>query len=129
MRALRLLSAGYSRRRSAGATRVGSPKRRRTWRSGTWRRRSPSTRRASPTPAMTKYPKPEYSLRIDWTCDPERASALVQRVFQEIDLVRGTLLPPDRIMRLRELLLREFEQNSQENGYLLNVISRRYEDG
>ncbi|PYR30858.1 MAG: hypothetical protein DMF90_26815 [Acidobacteria bacterium] len=32
-------------------------------------------------------------------------------------------------MRLRELLLREFEQNSQENGYLLNVISRRYEDG
>jgi zinc protease len=97
--------------------------------SSTIRQELGGTYAISATPAMTKYPKPEYRLRIDWTCDPERASALVQRVFQEIDLVRGTLLPPDRIMRLRELLLREFEQNSQENGYLLNVISRRYEDG
>jgi predicted Zn-dependent peptidase len=30
---------------------------------------------------------------------------------------------------IREVLLREFERNSQDNGYLLNQISRRYEDG
>jgi predicted Zn-dependent peptidase len=30
---------------------------------------------------------------------------------------------------IREALLRELERNSQNNGYLLNQISLRYEDG
>jgi predicted Zn-dependent peptidase len=30
---------------------------------------------------------------------------------------------------VREGLLREFERNSQDNGYVLNQIARRYEDG
>jgi predicted Zn-dependent peptidase len=30
---------------------------------------------------------------------------------------------------VRDLLMREFERNSQENGYLLGQIARRYEEG
>ena len=36
-----------------------------------------------------KLPKPEYSVRIDWTCDPARTPALVQRVFEEIEFVKA----------------------------------------
>ena len=36
---------------------------------------------------------------------------------------------PGQVSLIREALLREFERNSQDNGYLLNQISRRYEDG
>ena len=55
--------------------------------------------------------------------------ALVQRVFEEIEFVKATRYHAEQVGRIREALLREFEQNSQENGYFLNEIARRYEDG
>jgi zinc protease len=76
-----------------------------------------------------KFPRPEYSVRIDWTSDPARTSSLVQRVFDEIRFVKNTSFSPDQVARIRAALSRDFEQNSQENGYLLNQISRRYEHG
>jgi zinc protease len=81
------------------------------------------------TPDAEKFPRAEYSVRIGWTCDPARTATLVQRVFEEIAFVRATPLSPEQVTIIRDGLLREFERNSQDNGYLLNQISRRYEDG
>jgi zinc protease len=81
------------------------------------------------TPDMAKFPRSQYSVRIDWTCDPARTAALVQRVFEEIAFVKATPLSPDQMAMIRGALLREFEANSQDNAYLLDRISRRYEDG
>jgi len=75
-----------------------------------------------------KFPKPEYRVQIDWTCDPARVDGLVQRVFQEIGRVKATLLTEDQMSRVREALLRQLEQDREENGYLLNQLVRRYED-
>jgi zinc protease len=79
-------------------------------------------------PNAQKFPRPEYSVRIFWTCDPARTATLVQRVFEEMAFVKNTPLTADQVARLRAALLRDFDQNSQNNGYLLNEISRRYED-
>ena len=49
----------------------------------------------------------------------------MQRVFDEIEFVQNTTLSRDQVARIREALLRDFEQNSQDNGYLLNQIARR----
>lgn len=76
-----------------------------------------------------RIPRSEYRVRIDWTCDPARTSSLVQRVMEEIAFVRNTLLSGAQVSRVRAILARDFEKNSQENGYLLNQISRRYSDG
>ena len=76
-----------------------------------------------------KFPRQEYGVRIDWTCDPARTAALVRRVFEEIEFVKSTRLVPEQMAMLRAGLLREFEANSQDNGFLLDEISRRYEDG
>jgi zinc protease len=81
------------------------------------------------TPETRRIPRPEYQVRIDWTCDPARAASLVQRVMQEIAFVRQTLLPPSQVARVRDVLLRDFDRNSQDNRYLLGQISRRYEEG
>ena len=81
------------------------------------------------TPNTQKFPRPEYSVRIDWTCDPARTATLVQRVFEEIAFVRTTPLSSEQVTLLHEALQREFERNSQDNGYLLNQIASRYEDG
>jgi zinc protease len=81
------------------------------------------------SPGASKVPRPEYSVRIEWTCDPARTAMLVQRVFEEIEALKAAYISRDQIGRIRDALTREYEQNSQENGYFLNEISRRYADG
>lgn len=76
-----------------------------------------------------KFPRPAYSVRIDWTCDPARTATLVQRVLEEIAFVKNTPLSAGQVSAIHQSLLREFERNSQENGYLLGQISRVYENG
>jgi len=76
-----------------------------------------------------KVPHPQYTIRIEWTSDPARTASLVQRVFDEIRFVRTTALTAGQVTRIKAALTRDFEQDSQNNGYLLNQIARRYEDG
>ena len=76
-----------------------------------------------------KVPRPEYTITVEWACDPARTAALVRRVFDEIQFVKDTSFTPDQVRRLRAALLHDFEQDSQDNGYLLNEIARRYADG
>ncbi len=80
-------------------------------------------------PDADKFPRPQYTVRIQWTCDPARTADLVQRVFREIEFVRATRLQPGQMALIRETLLREFEANSQDNAYFLNEISRHYAEG
>src|SRR5436190_12626283 len=76
-----------------------------------------------------KIPRPEYQLRIDWTCDPTRTATVVQRVMQEVAEARDTPLTSGQVARVRDVLLRQSDRNMQENGYLIAQISRRYEEG
>lgn len=80
-------------------------------------------------PEMAKYPKPEYRIKINFACDPARVDALVQRVFEEIAFIKRQTFQPEQMDRIREILIRDLEKNSEENGYLLGELSRRYEDG
>ena len=76
-----------------------------------------------------RYPRPEYRVRIDWTCDPGQVDSLVQRVFEEVAAVRDTRLTEEQLVRIHDYLQRELDRSSQENDYLLNQILRRYEAG
>jgi len=77
----------------------------------------------------SRYPRPEYRVRIDWTCDPAQVESLVPRVFQEVNAVRDTPFSDEQMTRIRSYLQRELERSSQDNAYLLNQILRRYETG
>ena len=76
-----------------------------------------------------RHPRPEYRVRIEWTCDPAQVDSTVKRVFQEVAAVRDTPFTDDQMTRIRAYLQRELDRSSQENGYLLNQILRRYETG
>jgi zinc protease len=76
---------------------------------------------------VSRYPRPEYVVRIDWTCDPAQVESLVQRVLQEVAAVRETPVTEEQMVRIRSYLRRELDRNSQENAYLLNQILRHYE--
>jgi zinc protease len=81
------------------------------------------------TPTMQKFPRPEYSIRIEWTSAPERTAAVVRRVMDEIAFVRNATFGPGQVSAIRGILRREFDKNSVDNVYFLNQISRRYQDG
>ena len=80
-------------------------------------------------PDIEKFPRPEYIVRIGWTCDPAQTDTLVRRVFDEIASLKARPLSAMQMTLIRENLLREFERNSQDNGYFLNEIARRYRNG
>ena len=77
----------------------------------------------------SRYPRPEYRVTIEWTCDPAQVESLVQRVFQEVAAVRNTPLTDEQIVRARDYLQRDLDRASQDNAYLLNQLQRRYEGG
>src|SRR5262249_41145199 len=81
------------------------------------------------SPFMQKLPRPFYQVRIEWTSDPARTQTLGRRVVQEIAYVRDLRCSPGQMAALRSSLARDFERDSQDNGYLLNQIARRYQDG
>jgi hypothetical protein len=64
-----------------------------------------------------KIPNPEYSVRIGWTSDPARVEALVACVFEEIDTVKNTFIFREWMGRIRDVLLREHQDNIRENGF------------
>jgi zinc protease len=80
-------------------------------------------------PSHQKFPRPQYFVRIDWTCDPAQTDVLVRRVFDEIASLKARPLLETQMAVIRESLLRDLERNSQDNGYLLNEIVRRYKNG
>jgi zinc protease len=80
-------------------------------------------------PGFEKFPRPQYVVRIDWTCDPAQTDALVRRVFDEIASLKASPLSAAQMPFVRENLLREFERNNQDNRYFLNEIARRYKNG
>jgi zinc protease len=80
-------------------------------------------------PDTQKFPRPQYFVRIDWTCDPAQTSALVRRVFDEIASLKARPLSGTQMVLVRENLLRDLERKSQDNSYLLNEIVRRFKNG
>lgn len=81
------------------------------------------------TPLHQKVPVPEYQLSIDFSCAPERTEELVRSLFAEIDRLRTDGPPAQHVRDIREALKREYETESKENRYLVEEITRRYEDG
>src|SRR5581483_9942825 len=80
-------------------------------------------------PTTRKLPQPQFTVRIDWTCDPARTNDLVKEVFQEIERLRDEPLSDSQMRIVHDLLARETERSVDENEYFLNQITRRYEDG
>jgi zinc protease len=72
-----------------------------------------------------KFPKPEYSITIQFGCSPDRTDDLIKRVFGEIEKFKAEGPTEKQLNDEKEALLREFETNSKQNGYLLNQIVQR----
>jgi len=73
-----------------------------------------------------KYPKPEYSISIQFGSSPDRTDDLIKQVFAEIEKLKTEGPTEKQLTDEKEALLREFETSSKQNGFLLSQISQRY---
>jgi zinc protease len=79
--------------------------------------------------AYQRDPRPEYSVTIQFGCDPQRTDDLIKRVFQEIEQLKTNGPTEKQVNDQKEALGRDFETNSKQNYYLLNQIAFRYQLG
>ena len=77
----------------------------------------------------SKFPKPEYSITIQFGSSPDRTNDLIKRVFEEIEKFKKDGPTEKQLNDEKEALIREFETNSTQNGYLLSQILARYSNG
>ena len=77
----------------------------------------------------SKFPKPEYSITIDFGSSPARTDDLIKRVFEEIEKFKTNGPTEKQLNDEKEALIREFETNSKQNDYLLTQIQARYYNG
>ncbi|MCM3880301.1 MAG: insulinase family protein [Vicinamibacterales bacterium] len=80
-------------------------------------------------PRFTKRPNEEYRLTISFACDPARTESLVKTTFALIDEFKSSGPSEGQVADGREALMRDFETNSQRNGYLLGRLAYKYEYG
>lgn len=76
-----------------------------------------------------KHPKSEYSITIQFGSAPERTDELIKRVFEEIQKFKKDGPTEKQLNDEKEALIRQFETNSTQNGYLLNQIQLRFYHG
>lgn len=76
--------------------------------------------------SYSKYPKPEYSITIQFVSSPDRTDDLVKRVFAEIEKFKNEGPTEKQLHDEKEALIREFETNSKQNGYLIGQLAQRF---
>jgi zinc protease len=80
-------------------------------------------------PDMSKNPRGEYSVEIDFGSSPERPAELIKRVYAEIEAIKASGPTEKQVADVREKMVREYEETSKGNEFWLGNLSTRYEYG
>jgi zinc protease len=76
-----------------------------------------------------KIPQPQYSVTINFGCDPERTEELVKALFRAIETLKTKGPSAGEVSDAREALLRQHESALAQNARLAAEIADRYELG
>ena len=80
-------------------------------------------------PRFTNGPTETYRIAISFACDPARSEDLTRTAFQLIEEFRKEGPTDAQVADARAALTRDFETNSQRNGYLLSRLVYKYQYG
>lgn len=75
---------------------------------------------------LSKYPKPEYSITINWGCGPENVDTLVETVFNEMKSLEDNPPKEEDLQKAKETTIRDMETNVKKNNYWLSVLKNSY---
>ena len=75
----------------------------------------------------TQFPRSEYSLSINFGCDPDRTEELLKTVLHEIELLKSDGPTEQQVSDVREKLRRDHEVNMKQNRYVVTQIAYKYQ--
>ena len=79
--------------------------------------------------SISRAPRQEFQVGIQFGSAPARADALYQAILQEMDLLRRVAPSAKEVERVREQQRRELEVARRQNGYWLSALSTKIEFG
>ena len=74
------------------------------------------------SPSFSKYPKNEYSLTINFGCDPNRVDELVAEVRRQIDTLVSKPIEATYCERIHKIMANELQVNLRENKYWMSEL-------
>lgn len=74
----------------------------------------------------TLYPRQEYSITINWGCNPERVEELVKEALSVIDSLKMKPLDPIYIEKVKETQKRTYEINLKKNNFWIANLQFYY---
>ena len=69
------------------------------------------------------------STSIRFGCAPDRARDLVETVHHEIERIEGGDVTPELAAKVRQILLRQHETDTEDNGFWLGALADAYRRG
>ena len=77
--------------------------------------------------SYAKIPKEDYTISVEWGCNPARTDELVKVVLREVEALKVNGPTDAQVSDVRETMLRDFETNIRQNTYLVSQIYLRYQ--
>ncbi len=68
----------------------------------------------------------ETSNQFYFACEPARVEELTQKLFQELERIKQGELDPVAVEKVREIAVRQRENNLKENRFWLNELKNIY---
>ena len=78
---------------------------------------------------INHYPKEEVRLQISFDTDPERRARMTEVIRQGLDEFIQNGPNPEQLARVKEYMLKKFQENQKENGYWMNQLKEYYWHG
>lgn len=69
-----------------------------------------------------QYPRSEYSLTVQFGCNPERVTELTKVVFSEIEKLKTEPIGDEDLVKIKQIDLRMYETNLKENRFWLSNL-------
>ena len=76
-----------------------------------------------------KLPEGEAFLRIQFDCNPDKKERLLEIIHEEINEIIKDGVRADDLQKVKESMLKDFEENLEKNNYLSSVLAAYYIDG
>ena len=83
----------------------------------------------SAQPGFARFPRAQYTVSINFACDPARMQDLIKVALEVIATFRERGPSASQLADARLAISRDRENNLQQNGYLLGQLTSAYESG
>lgn len=78
---------------------------------------------------INHYPKEEIRLSINFDTDPERRARMTEIIKQGLDEFIKNGPNPEQLARVKEYMIKKYQENQKENGYWMNQLKEYYWHG